>query len=221
MNELLLLSIAILDLGLVLLMHRLGKKWLYSSIVVNLILISVFGAKLISIFGLVTNSGNVFYAAVFFATYLLIEHHGLSSGVNVVWLGVLSTTFFMVMSQFAAFTVGVGETAEINGAIHTLFTLAPRVALASLVAYVAAQSLNSLLYGGFKKRNGKDRLWLRALASSSVAQLLDSILFFSIAFLGIVPLAVMVQAMIIGYVVKVLVGAMSIPLLYLSYQIKR
>ncbi len=220
MSEILLILIAALDLAFVLWMHHLGKEWLYASIVINLVLISIFGAKLISIFGFVTNSGNVFYASAFFATYLLVEHYGMRQGLKAVFMGVIFTPFFIVMSNLTANIAGMEQTGMINGSMHTLFTLVPRVALASLVAYVVAQSFNVLIYATLKERDGKKFLWRRSLVSVLGAQFLDSIIFFSIAFLGIVPLSVIAQAMIVGFAVKAIVGITSTPLLYLSYKIK-
>ncbi|HEY4522349.1 MAG TPA: hypothetical protein VJH91_01785 [Candidatus Paceibacterota bacterium] len=72
MNETVLIVTALLDLGIVLVAYMLGREWLYVTIVVNLLLISILGAKLVSVFGFSTNSGNVFYAAVFFATVSLL-----------------------------------------------------------------------------------------------------------------------------------------------------
>ena len=62
--------------GFLLLCFLLGRRWLYAAIAINLILIGVFGAKLISLFGHITNVGNIFYVAVFFVGQLLVEHYG-------------------------------------------------------------------------------------------------------------------------------------------------
>jgi len=53
----------------------------------------------------------------------------------------------------------------------------------------------------------------KALAS----QLLDSILFFTIAFYGTVPNESLIQIIIGGALVKILIGILSTPFLYWSY----
>ena len=68
MNELLFFVVTLIDLAFVLLAWKLGKEWVYVTIIANIILASTFAAKLIPIFGLVTNVSNAFYAAIFIAT---------------------------------------------------------------------------------------------------------------------------------------------------------
>lgn len=74
-------AVAILGIGLlgtfaITIFSRFGKEWLYSAIVVHLLLISLLGGKLIAVFGFTTNVGNVFFINVLFATYMLIERYG-------------------------------------------------------------------------------------------------------------------------------------------------
>jgi uncharacterized integral membrane protein (TIGR00697 family) len=213
----------ILDLGFVFFMCRLGKEYLYASIVVNLILISVIGSKLVTVFGFVTNTGNAFYASVFFATYLLLEHgrdgSGVKDGIRAILIGVVSIFFFTVMSQLAVAIVSIPETASVSSAMSLLFGAVPRITLASLTAYAVAQSMNVWLYFMFDEAFEQKRLWLRVFSAIIIAQAVDSLLFFSIAFLGVVPFETVLESMATGYFLKVGIGAISIPLLYASYRI--
>lgn len=69
MNELLLIVIAIMSALFVVVGWRLGKERLYTVIVIFLLLIVAVGGKVVSFFGYETNTGNIFYASVFLATY--------------------------------------------------------------------------------------------------------------------------------------------------------
>ncbi len=149
-----------------------GRRYLQASIVINLILISVFGAKLIDAFGLVTNVGNIFYAMVFFAGQLLVEHYGKKEGRRSIWLGLASILFFVAVGQLTVAYTGVPEGAKASQAIATLFSFTPRLALASMLAYVCAQSLNLGLYS-YLRTGKKTKLWLRSIVSTL------SVLFFS------------------------------------------
>src|SRR5258708_4996057 len=132
-NELIFIITIIVIFGFIRYCFFEGRRWLQASVVVNLILISVFGAKLISVFGVVTNVGNIFYAMVFFATQLLVEHYGKDEGRKAVWIGLSFVVFFVAMGQLTVRYIGVAESAAASRAIDTLFTFTPRVALASIV----------------------------------------------------------------------------------------
>ncbi len=215
-NELIFTIIAILDFFCILVVARLGKSWLVATVILNILLISVFGAKLISVFGFATNSGNVFYAAVFFATQLLVEHYGREEGYRCIWVGVLSTIFFILMSQLIVLTSGLTASSNVNAAVEVLFATAPRIAFASLSAFIFSQLVNIRVFDYLKRRSGGKRPYIRVNMSNFAGQLVDSVIFFMIAFYGLLPFDVLFQTLIVGFLLKVVVGALSTPFFYLS-----
>ncbi len=221
MNEALLIASAVLDIGIVFLAYRMGKEWLYTTIVINLLLIALFGAKLIAIFGFATNIGNVFYASVFFATYLLLEHGKREDGERAIWIGVAAVAFFFVLMKGALYLTSIPETAEVSALMDQVLALAPRVAIASVAAYIVAQYANVTLYTAWYEPDGGVHWWLRAMSVMMAAQLIDSLIFFTVAFVGKVPTDVVLQSIIVGYVIKILIGAVSTPLIYESHRMRR
>ena len=216
-NEIIFILTAFTDLSFILLAYQLGKNWLYATIIINLVLISTFGAKLISIFGFVTNTGNVFFAAVFLATHILTEHYGKREGYKTVWIGFAAIVFFILMSQFTLQYAGLPASSVINQAQELLFIGAPRIALASMVGYILVQYFNVWIYDLIHAKTGRKLLWLRDTIANFTGQFLDSILFFSIAFYGIIPIPVLLQTMLAGFAIKVIVGLMGTPILYLTF----
>jgi queuosine precursor transporter len=215
-NEVILLIKAILGFTFIQVIFRLNKSFLFIAIVLNLILVSVFGAKLISLFGFVTNNGNVFYAAVFFATQLVVEHYGKKAAYRSVLLGASAIVFFMLMAQLTILKVGQPETMQVDHAIQILFNTAPRVAAASLIAFCISQVVNVSLFSYLRQRTKGRLLYLRINVSNIVGQLADSLLFFTIAFLGLVSTADFIQLMVVGYLIKVGLGLLSTPFFYLQ-----
>ena len=65
-----------------------------------------------------------------------------------------------------------------------MFRMAPRVAFASLLAFLAGSTLNSLVLSKMKVADDGRRFGLRAILSSVVGELLDSLIFMPIAFFG-------------------------------------
>lgn len=204
------------NFGLILFASRRGKEFLFATIAINLALISVFGAKLISVFGFVTNTGNVFYAGVFLATHMLIENYGKEEGYRTIRTGAFAILLFLLMAQFTFDLTGYAGTADVNRAIDNLFRNIPRIGIASISAFIIAQYVNIWFYGLLKDKTRNKKLWLRDNASNLLGQFVDSALFFSIAFMGIVPNTVLIQIMIGGFIAKVAVGAVGTLFLYAS-----
>lgn len=207
----------VLDAAFVLLLFRLGKAGLYAAIVTNLLLISVMGGKFVSIFGMVTNTGNVFYASVFLATFLLVEHHGRKEALKSVLMGFAALVLFVIMGQLTINYAGVPETNAIHNAMQVLFQSLPRIAFASVLAYLFAQSFAIFIYSELKRRWPKGNLLLRNMIAAVVGQLLDSIIFFMVAFAGTIAGPVVAQAIAAGFILKILAALLTTPVLYASF----
>ncbi len=216
MNELLLLATALISAAFVAVGWRLGKERLYSVIIVFLILITAVGGKIVLFFGHPTNTGNIFYASVFLATYFLIERFGPRDGLYSIWVGIAAVIFFSVLVQLTVALVGSDTTAPLNSALAAAYSSAPRVALASLVAYTFSQNLNVWLYLFLKRRYNGAHLWLRANIANIVAQVLDSVIFFVVAFWGVVAPSGIGDIILTGLAIKILYMMVASPLLYLN-----
>ena len=86
-----------------------------------------------------------------------------------------------------------------------------RIAAASLIAYIIAQNHDVWAYHFWKKTFKGKHLWLRNNLSTGVSQIIDSILFASIAFYGIAPVIPIILSTI---VVKFIIAALDTPFLY-------
>jgi uncharacterized integral membrane protein (TIGR00697 family) len=220
MNETLLVITAALDLCIVMAAFMRGHTWLYATIVINLLLITIFGAKLEMIFGHITNVGNAYYACVFFAIYLLMEHGSPWDGAKAIWIGVGSVIAFAIFAQLTLLMQSAPPTAALSALMTQVFSFTPRIALASLTAFICAQYLNVVLYVHWREPIESTHWWLRMLVLIMTAQLVDSLIFFSIAFVGTVASSTVLDTVIFGYLIKVGIGIISTPLIYLSHHMR-
>jgi uncharacterized integral membrane protein (TIGR00697 family) len=219
-NEILFGISTLLDIAFVLWAFNRGRTWLYGTIIVNLILISVLGSKLIVLFGLVTNAGNGFYACVFFATHILVEHYGKEAGYKTLWLGPAFVGFFIVMLQIGHLYTGVLDMVTYGRAITVVFQFLPRVTIASLLAFFVAQYFNVTIYAYLKTITKGRMLFLRKNLTNIPAQFIDSSLFIVTAFWGVFSNDLLIKAVIASWVIKVIVGFIATPALYLTYRLK-
>ena len=215
-NDFILILTAVFCTACVFLAWRTRKALLYTAIIIFLILIGTVGGKLVLFFGHVTNSGNIFYASVYLATYFLIERFGKREGIRSIWIGIAGAVTFAAAVQLVLALSGETTTEPVNAALVTIFGSSFRVGFASIVAYGISQHLNVYLYSALKERMNGSRLWLRANLSNAFAQALDSVVFFTIAFWGVVPPGNIGDIIITGFVIKVLFIMITSPLLYLN-----
>ncbi|MFA7371624.1 MAG: queuosine precursor transporter, partial [Sphaerochaetaceae bacterium] len=105
----------------------------------------------------------------------------------------------------------------VHESLSTIFSIMPRIALASLVAYLVSQLHDVFAYEYWRQRRPQTRwLWLRNNASTMVSQLIDTLIFTTIAFVGIYPWEVLWQIMVTTYLLKWVVAALDTPFIYLA-----
>jgi uncharacterized integral membrane protein (TIGR00697 family) len=214
MNEALFIGAVLIDLIFILGSLRFGRYGLILAVTVNLILVSSFAPKIVITFGLLSNVGNIFYGSLFLSMNLILERYGKSAAYEAIWLSFAGNMFFITMSQFALRFTGDTQSTSANDAISTLFSSAPRIALASIVAYLIVQYFNAWFYTVLKERAGNKNLWIRYISSTTLSQFFDSIIFFSIAFFGALPVNVLLTAMAFGFLLKSFIGFTSVPFIY-------
>ena len=216
MNETLWILFALVDLCMVLVVYRLfGRVGLFGLMVFNLLLCNIQVLKTVELFGLTTTLGNVLYASVFLATDLLSEFYGKKEARKGVLLGFVALVMMVAYMQVALlFTPAADDFAQPH--LQALFGFMPRIALASMVAYLVSQMHDVWAFHAIRARTGGRMLWLRNNASTMVSQFLDSAIFCVIAFWGLFPVNVFWEILASTYIIKVAVAALDTPFIYLA-----
>jgi hypothetical protein len=219
-NELLWLIFLLVDLSLLLLIFRLwGKVGVYAFIGGSIIVCNIQVLITVELFGFVATLGNVIYASIFLGTDILNELYGERDARRGVWLGFFMLLWANVVMQAALlFTPAPDDTTfEI---VRRLFELYPRVAAASLVAYLVSQHHDIWSFAHWRRLTGGRHLWLRNNLSTVISQLIDSLVFTSAAFLGALPFNVVLDIFLTTFVLKLIVAAADTPFIYLARRIK-
>jgi hypothetical protein len=101
-------------------------------------------------------------------------------------------------------TIAVG--AIVNLLVSTALGISLRIIVASFIAIVLAESLDTEIFHALRRR----RWWVRALSSNALAIPLDTLLFTSLAFGGILPWIDFWQVNVGDTLVKFIIGGMLI-----------
>ena len=96
-------------------------------------------------------------------------------------------------------------------AFNVVFKVVPRVTAASLIAFVIGDWANDVVFQKMKGKTHKN-YWLRAIISSLVGELFDSIIFMPLAFLGTIPITSMLKMIVLQIIIKVSYEIIMLPL---------
>lgn len=216
-NEWFGLLFAIINFILVLAMYRLfGKTGLFVWIGFSTVMANLQVVKTIEMFGLTATLGNAMYGTAFLVTDILNEKYGKEEAKKAVWLGfftLLSMTLIMQM----VLMFKPHETDFAQESLSTLFSVLPRIAAGSLAAYLVSQFTDVYIFTYLKKKFPKDgQFWIRNNGSTMISQLSDTLVFTSIAFLGVFPLEEWIQIFITTYLLKFIVAVLDTPFGYIA-----
>ena len=219
-NELLLLASVFFIFGFALLGYRLfGKTGLYCISAAATILANIEVVILIRAFGMDQTLGNVLFAVTFLITDILSECEGKKAANLAVWTGILSSLFFLILSQsWLLYIPAAGD--SMAPAIHAVFSNTPRMILSSLTVYAVSQFFDVWLYHKWwaftEKRFGDRRrfLWLRNNGSTLISQIVNTLLFTLLAFWGTYDGATIWSIFASSYLIFIFTSLMDTPFVY-------
>jgi uncharacterized integral membrane protein (TIGR00697 family) len=207
-------------------MNRTGYRWLNlltAIFVTTLIVSNIIAVKLIGVGGLVVPSAVILFPLAYIFGDVLTEVYGFARARQVIWIGFLCNLLAVVAIWLAGllpaasyWNAGAYSTpAEAQQAYQAILGFTPRLLLASFLAYLVGEFLNSFVLARLKVRTQGRYLWLRTISSTIIGQGADSLIFISVAFWGILPPAALTTAILSQWLVKVVFEVLATPLTYL------
>jgi uncharacterized integral membrane protein (TIGR00697 family) len=215
MNELLFLLQVLFCFSAALAMFRWwGRAGLFAWVVFASVVCNIEVVKCVTLFGLDTTLGNIFYGSTFLATDILSELYGGREARRAVLLGFLGTLVFLAVIQTGLLYVP-NQFDLADDALHQVFAFLPRAVFASVFSFLVSNTLDTYSYDLIRRLFPKS-VWLRNNGSTMTSQLVDSLLFWLIGFQGVFPPAELLEMGLTTYAVKVAVAALDTPFLYMA-----
>ena len=214
MNELLLFIEIIIMFSIVLLVNKLFKKeGLIAYIGLASILANIEVAKQITIFGLDATLGNVMFASTFLAIDILAEYYSKKDAIKGVNVGLASVLIYLLCSQITLwFTPNTLDFA--NESMKTLFSLAPRICISSVVMYYIANRIDVMLYSKLKEKNTK--MWVRNNLATIICNCTENFGFNFLAFYGVFDMNTILSISITTCIIETIIALCDTPFLYLA-----
>ncbi len=197
-------------------LNRQDKLILLAGIFFTALFVSnVVSAKLFTVGSIVLTAGILTYPLTFLISDSISEVYGKSTAKKVVLIG-LFTNLLMLIFFFGAVHLPPAGFWEMQAEFEMILGAVPRMVAASLVAYFISQLFDVHLFHKLKELTKGKHLWLRNNGSTLTSQLLDSVIFITIAFAGTMPLGALLAMMGTQYFVKLVIALGDTPFVYLT-----
>jgi len=195
----------------------LGKMGLFITSALYLIIVNIFAVENVELAGYAIALGTLLYGTIFLIKDILIEKYGEKIAIKSIITDSIAMIVFTLLSWILLLFIPVSSSA--SAAITTVFALIPRLFLGSLIAYIISSFIKIKIYEKFKQKYNK--LYLSSNISSLIAQLLDSVIFLLIAFIGVLSFSAILEIFLVTYIVKVIYTLLATPCLYWAVKTKK
>ncbi|MFS0737846.1 queuosine precursor transporter [Sphingomonas sp. 1P06PA] len=173
----------------------------------------VLGNKQVALGPLAVEAGIFAFLLLVVVSSAVAELHGRHVANRLVQIGFVPLIVSLLLTLVVLAAPAASEMQpERLSAFELMMKGTPRIWLGGLIAYGTSQTLNVTLFSWLKGREGGRLLWLRAGVASVLSQIVDTLLFVTIAFWGVFPIAELLVGQMIAKVVLSLV--LVPPLIY-------
>lgn len=173
----------------------------------------VLGNKQVALGPLAVEAGIFAFLMLVVTSSAVAELFDRETANRLVLIGFVPLIFSMLLTYLVLALPAAHEMpADRLAAFNTMMGATPRIWVAGIIAYGTSQILNVLIFSRMK-REGGSLLWLRAGIASILSQVVDTLLFITIAFYGIFPIGQLLAGQMLA---KVVLSAVLVPpLIYL------
>jgi hypothetical protein len=196
------------------------------TIAPSLFALSIFYGGMVCIAGVLGNKqvalGPLAVEAGIFAFLLLVvtsssiaELHGRVVANRLVLIGFVPLLTSLVLTLFVLeLPPSATMPAESLSAFNIMMTGTPRIWLGGIAAYGVSTFLNVTIFSRLKAREGANLLWLRAAIASVLSQVVDTLIFITVAFYGKFPIGSLLAGQMLA---KVVLSAVLVPPLVYAF----
>jgi uncharacterized integral membrane protein (TIGR00697 family) len=178
-----------------------------------LITANIIAVKLITVFGLVLPAAVIVFPISYILGDVLTEVYGYRQARSVIWLG-FACNLILVMAVWLGGILPAASFWDGQAAYERILGYAPRILVASFLAYLVGEFSNSFVLAKLKIATNGRHLWTRTIGSTLVGQGLDSVVFITLAFAGSIPFSDLLSAIIAQWLTKTAYEAAVTPFTY-------
>lgn len=144
---------------------------------------------------------------------IITEVYGYKQGRKIIWMWFLSALIMSIII-IIVWILPPAQNWPYQEAYSNILWLTPRIVVASLIAYFVWEFSNSYTLSKLKIFTKWKILWARTIGSTIIWELLDTLIFITIAFYWVFETNILIMLLVSNYVFKVWVEIMFTPITY-------
>ncbi len=173
----------------------------------------VLGSKQVALGPLAVEAGIFAFLLLVVTSSAIAELHGRATANRLVQIGFVPLVVSILLTLVVLAVPASKEMQpERLAAFDLMMSGTPRIWFGGIIAYGTSQTLNVTIFAWLKGREGQGLLWFRAALASVLSQIVDTLLFVTIAFYGVFPITELLVGQLLAKVVLSLV--LVPPLIY-------
>jgi uncharacterized integral membrane protein (TIGR00697 family) len=183
------------------------------------ILGELIGGKLFTTAGYVISIGVIPWPVVFITTDLVNEYYG-PAAVRRLTIMAIALILYVFVLLFICMQVPAAAISPVDDiSFHVVFGQSMWIIAGSLIAFAVSQLLDAMIFVYARKYTHGRMLWVRAVGSTVISQLIDTFVINSIAFGlgGQLSGAQVIELSVTNYTYKFLIALATLPLIYLGH----
>ncbi len=181
--------------------------------IMSLLVANVVAGKVVDLFGFIVPAAVVAYGITFLCTDVINEIWGKKEAEKTVKLGFKIQVASMVLILLAIWLPPAIFAVDFNISFKTVLGQNVRVVFASLTAYTISQAHDVISFNFWRNKTKGKHKWIRNNLSTLTSQIIDTAIFITIAFWGLVPN--LLWMIFSQYVVKAVIALIDTPFFYL------
>lgn len=192
--------------------EKVSVPFMLLGILFNVCLIAanLLETKVIQVGGLTVTAGLLVFPVSYIINDCIAEVWGFKKARLIIWSG-FAMNFFVVALGLIAVALPAAPFWAGEEHFDFVFGMAPRILAASMLAFLVGSFLNAYVMSKMKVASGGKNFSARAIWSTVVGETADSIIFFPIAFAGIIAWKELLVIMALQVVLKSMYEVLILP----------
>lgn len=175
-----------------------------------LITSNIASSKLASFFGITVTGGFICYPLTYVLGDIITEVYGYKRARQLIWGAIicnLSLAFFIQLT----IALPPSEYWHNQNEYSSVLSVVPRIIISSLIAYGIGEFINSYVIAKLKILCKGSKLLTRILSATFISVTLDTFIFVTLAYSGIMPFVNLIYFTLIVYIQKVISELLTVP----------
>ncbi|HBI57886.1 MAG TPA: hypothetical protein DDY12_02360 [Porphyromonadaceae bacterium] len=177
---------------------------------VCLIVSNLMEIKTVDLGPLTITAGVIVFPISYIINDCIVEVYGFSKARLVIWLGFLMNLLVSLLLQVGIWLPGA-ESWEDQESMEVIFGAVPRIFVASFIAFLCGSMVNAYVMSRMKIASGGRNFSFRAILSTVFGEGVDSLIFFPIAFGGILAWSEIAALILTQTVLKTVYEILILP----------